>query len=204
MDDAIMQMCAGLAEEGFFENTDWYGFGNTLGQIAAAYSLIWDAKQENQNEPVFLLGYSYGGAAAMELARMLGTENFAMREIPVDFLVTIEPVNFGRRYFRSMSWATSEIPDNVSKALNLWAGTPAEYEYLPKERSGLGRDISAPYLNGQEDVKGALNVEIAGRVSEVTTHFSIIYPETAEDKEYNQRTYDTIRTFISGRLYISR
>ena len=203
-EDAIMRICAGLAKNDFFEG-DWFRFNNTLPQIWTAYYRVREAKQKNPTEAVAVLGYSYGGGAALELARLLNEDPKLLGEEPihVDTLITIEPVSVARGAWRTFGWATSEVPSNVGRALNLWAGETKESIPPGHFHPSQNFAIPAPFLNGMENVKGALNVEIAGRDSEITNHFSIIYPEIEGDVEkgYNRRTDTTIRTFMSGRLW---
>lgn len=203
MNGAIMQMCGDLAERGYLEGA-WFGFNNTLSQLWEAYHKILAAKEANPAESVTIVGYSYGGAAALELAKMLNTDPVLVGKDPVRVgtLITIEPVTFARS-LRTFGWNTSGLSDNVDRSLNLWAG---ETEEKFPDGYPVIHGQPAPFLNGQEEIEGALNVQVVGRVSEVTNHFSIMYPETETDQDYgyNVRTFDAIRVYLSPHLFQGR
>lgn len=84
------------------------------------------AKKEKACEPINIIGHSYGGDTAAELAAHLGKEG-----INVDLLVLIDPVGYTR----------PEIGGNVLKLIN--AGS------FPKKSIGLGLDDSIAFVGGQ-------------------------------------------------------
>ena len=124
--DNLMRMCEGMFNDGMFgAASTWGRYRNTLSDLWKAFGLIQEelakAKAENRQEPVILIGYSWGGAAAMELARMLNEFPvlFGGEPVRVDALVTIDPVTFGRKSF-SFGWYTTAISPNVKRYESVW------------------------------------------------------------------------------------
>ena len=204
-----MKMCEKLAGKGLFgESGDWQPYNNTLPQIWAAYSRVLQARKDHPDEPVVLIGYSYGGAAVLELARMLNEDPtfFGQDPVPVDAAVTIDPVTFARGAWRTFGWATDEVSPNVKRTLNLYAGSDQQQPIRPRQGDSMGLGLSTSnstsgILNGKEHLDGALNVEVADRNGGQTNHFSIMGEQNGP-VNYNLHTYSAIRTFLTGKLYL--
>lgn len=85
--------------------------------IARSCARIW--KQEDPERKLIIVGHSYGGAAALDLAKALAED-----EVTVDVLTTIDPVS---RPFKALSAAP-----NVTSMANYWQpGLPRPGESLP-------------------------------------------------------------------------
>jgi pimeloyl-ACP methyl ester carboxylesterase len=194
-----MQMCLQLATDHAFEG-DLHWFATTYPQMWDAYRTVLKALKDNPDERVTVIGYSWGGAAALELAQALneadpklvdGTRlastlegtDLEHQQTAIDDLVLMDPVLF-MHAFRSNFWTPAQIPDNVKRAANFYASETQET--LPV----LDGESPAPFLNGVEHFDRALNVEIAN-----TNHFSI---DGAQGR-YNRETYQRIRDFLMER-----
>jgi pimeloyl-ACP methyl ester carboxylesterase len=129
-----------LSDDGRIEG-EVFKYSNTQNNVLDAFEQIQQAKLKNPGEAVTIIGYSWGGAAALELADMLNrgkTTSFELggyelysgpkgSQIKVDELILIDPVNWarGRRGMKDdwLNYPTTptEIPDNVTRTLNLYA-----------------------------------------------------------------------------------
>jgi RHS repeat-associated protein len=139
-DSSLSQLCNTLSDDGRIEG-EVFKYSNTQNNVLDAFEQIQQAKLKNPGEAVTIIGYSWGGAAALELADMLNrgkTTSFELggyelysgpkgSQIKVDELILIDPVNWarGRRGMKDdwLNYPTTptEIPDNVTRTLNLYA-----------------------------------------------------------------------------------
>jgi hypothetical protein len=137
------QLCLALDEKGLL-GKKWDTFNNRAKDVQAAYDFILNVLANAETgEPVVIGGYSWGGGAALELAKMLNEAG-----------------------------DTSEVSDNVLRAINVYAGA---------------QDF--PTSDGIENLKGALNVEGSNPVGGEATRFSLM---NVERGDLNPRTRDQI------------
>ena len=151
----VSTLCGSLAEDGFFGESGRYGvFGSGRSGADAALEFLTEMQTEYPDERFVLVGFSYGGAAALEFARLVESNHIArfLGEGPsvgishsgptatVSALVTIDPV-FSARVpgFRQITPALLNIglPTNVRSAYNILAEQDA-YAYTPFDQ---GREI---------------------------------------------------------------
>ena len=152
--DALYQFCDGLASKGLLGKGDKFGtifrkFANDPDDKQAALEWIQEVLAFNVDEPINLIGYSWGAAAALELAN-----NMNGKGIAIDAMILIDPsIRFNAqdrvatgdempslaenlaRYF------DPTVPNNVKRALNLWA-----------------KEEDVFYVDGRSFIRGATNV----------------------------------------------
>ncbi|MCL4872263.1 MAG: RHS repeat-associated core domain-containing protein [Anaerolineae bacterium] len=183
-DTALSQMCEELAGKGVFgPNRNLFKVFESSPEGAKA-ALEWLneilAQDQYANEEVFLFGFSYGGAAAIEFAWLLndrGGKSYMGVDVPnrhVSGLITVDPVSSYREitgwliYSPYSSSGSTDgayaVPNNVNFALNLYATD----DILP---IGCAVRLNAPDC-GKQNIDGALNVAMTG-----TNHCSIGYKE---------------------------
>lgn len=183
---ALTQMCEELANQGLFgPNKDLFKvFESSPEGAKAALEWLNEILGQDQyaNEEIFLLGFSYGGAAAIEFAWLLndmGGKSYHGVDVPnrrVSGLIMIDPVSSFRDingwliYAPYSSSGSSKkaytVPGNVDFALNLYATD----DVLP---FGCVANFVAPDC-GIHNVDGAQNVAMTG-----TNHCSIGYETCA-------------------------
>lgn len=167
------QLCGILFKEGLL-GTEWDTFNNRAKDVKDAYDYILGVLATAEpGEPVVIVGYSWGGGAALELAKMLNEAGD--NPVTVDTLVTIDPVTNLRDLqptmmgfdildavigTRQSSYNTSGVSDNVMRAINVYAGAQ---DFVTSE--------------GIEDLQGALNVEGSNPEGGEATHFSLMNVE---------------------------
>ena len=183
------QLCLALNEEGLL-GSEWLTFNNRAKDVKEAYDYILRVLATAKlGEPVVIVGYSWGGGAALELAKMLNEAGD--NPVTVDMLVTIDPVTNLRDLQPTMMgfdildavigtrrspYNTSEVSNNVMRAINVYAGA---------------QDF--PTSEGIENLKGALNVEGSNPAGGEATHFSLM---NVERGDLNPRTRDQITRFM--------
>ncbi len=118
----------------FVSGFDWFGAGSIKGNYdgikdmadaipgAKHYSwdeqdlIIEDIKKRKPDQPIVIIGHSFGGDSAVEIAQELNSIENGFRKI--DLLVTLDSVGYDN----------DKIPQNVGKNLNYLAQGP--YEFL--------------------------------------------------------------------------
>ncbi len=118
----------------FVSGFDWFGAGSIKGNYdgirdmadaipgAKHYSwdeqdlIIEDIKKRKPDQPIVIVGHSFGGDSAVEIAQELNSIENGFRKI--DLLVTLDSVGYDN----------DKIPQNVGKNLNFLAQGP--YEFL--------------------------------------------------------------------------
>jgi len=118
----------------FMSGFDWFGAGSIKGNydgikdMANAVegskhyawdeqdAIIEDIKKRKPDQPIVLVGHSFGGDGVMEIAQRLNTIDNGFRKI--DLLVTLDSVGFDN----------DKVPQNVRKNLNYLAQGP--YDFL--------------------------------------------------------------------------
>jgi len=93
-----------FAQEFSDRKTDYFGWGDSAGILQAIRS----TRRDNPCEPINLIGHSWGGDTAADVAATLNSEG-----VGVDKLITIDPV--------SWPWSRSEVVKNVSQWINVSA-----------------------------------------------------------------------------------
>lgn len=117
----------------FVSGFDWFGAGSIKGNYdgikdmaeavegAKHYSwdqqeeIIEDIKKRKPDQPIVLVGHSFGGDGVVEIAQTLNTIENGFRKI--DLLVTLDSVGYDN----------DKIPQNVKKNLNYLAQGPWEF-----------------------------------------------------------------------------
>lgn len=117
----------------FVSGFDWFGAGSIKGNYdgikdmaeavegAKHYSwdeqeeIIEDIKKRRHDQPIILVGHSFGGDGVVEIAQELNTIENGFRKI--DLLVTLDSVGYDN----------DKIPQNVRKNLNYLAQGPWEF-----------------------------------------------------------------------------
>ncbi|WP_420627690.1 hypothetical protein [Candidatus Leptofilum sp.] len=187
---ALSQICQELADSGAFGASGVYEvFENT--EDGAIEALEWLAMMLGEggelygvDEPFVLVGFSWGGGAALEFAKLLdGRIN-----ITIDALVTIDPVLSGREEFgrEFVDIQNVTIPENVDSAYNI---------YATEDAFGILR----PFDQGEQNIEGALNVAMAD-----TNHCTIAYEscggivpqQESSDSPINQTTLSYVKTWL--------
>ncbi len=179
------QLCSALGEEKLLGRR-WRTFNNRTKDVQEAYDFILTVlATAKPGEPVVIVGYSWGGGAALELAKMLNEAGDS--PVTVDTLVTIDPVTNLRDLeptvmgfdildavigTRKSPYNTSDVSDNVMQAINVYAGS---------------QDF--PTSEGIENLQRALNVEGSNPEGGEATHFSLM---NVERGDLNPRTSDQI------------
>ena len=118
----------------FVSGFDWWGAGSIKGNydgvrdmtdvVEYAQHFSWDQQDEimedikkhKPDQPLILVGHSFGGDGVFEIAQRLNTLENNFR--PVDLMVTLDSVGFDN----------DKVPTNVAKNLNYIASGP--YEFL--------------------------------------------------------------------------
>ena len=190
------QLCDELGAEGLL-GEEWVIYNNRVKDIKKAYKFIMEelerAAEEGRDEPVVIVGYSYGGAAALELVDMLNqlktyidlplVPDFVIaygRDDPthVDVLVTLDPFTKGRLQVRGDNpYVTSKVSSNVGRAYNVYAGA---------------QDIVV--MEGIENLQGAMNVEGVDSKGNEATHTTLM---TTEEGNLNPKTLHKVM-FLMG------
>ena len=179
------QLCSNLFREGLL-GKEWNPFNNRAKDVMDAYDYVLKVlATADAGEPVVIVGYSWGGGAALELAKMLNEAGDT--PVTVDTLVTVDPVAWSRGIefdyhgisipgavigSRKSAYNTSEVSDNVLWAINVYAGAQ-----------------NSPISEGIENLRGALNVQGRNPEGGEATHFSLM---NVERGDLNLRTRDQI------------
>lgn len=118
----------------FVSGFDWFGAGSIKGNydgirdmaeaVTGANHYAWDEQDEvvedikkhKSNQPLILVGHSFGGDGVVEIAQRLNTLENGFRK--VDLLVTLDSVGMDN----------DKVPQNVKKNLNYLATGP--YDFL--------------------------------------------------------------------------
>ncbi|MCP4356834.1 MAG: alpha/beta fold hydrolase, partial [Chloroflexi bacterium] len=209
-DSPIYKLCQTLAENGLLgrdiETRQASGYRRFNNDEAGKADAITKIKDSTSDRTV-VIGYSWGGAAALEVAHQLDQEG-----VHIDDLILIDPVVDGidykptntikgaafliggipgfllqcdiklgndvRRLGRRMDSSTpSSVPPNTSRALSLYSTV--------RKREGNG--YAPVLLYGPHNIAGATNKPI-----ENSTHQSIMQTENV----VNSDTYEHIRRFL--------
>jgi pimeloyl-ACP methyl ester carboxylesterase len=159
LDSSFYNFCTqSLLEAGYDEDQHgpilYYIYNGSAAKRDAINAIL----NRGANEPAIVIGYSYGGAAALEVAKELSTyvlypSPLANEDIPkayIDLLITIDP----ERIVRS---APRAVYDNVRLAINIAPVDGWKYEIGPFQG---GNDSPINAQNGTNYVEGALNINI--------------------------------------------
>ena len=153
----------------FVSGFDWFGAGSIKGNYdgirdmadaiegAKHYSwdqteeIIEDIKKRKPDQPVILVGHSFGGDGVVEIAQELNTIENGFRKI--DLMVTLDSVGYDNDF----------IPQNVKKNLNYIAQGP--YEFLndgPNIALNYERTAVKNFLRHEEhaDLDDATDIQI--------------------------------------------
>ena len=153
----------------FVSGFDWFGAGSIKGNYdgitdmseaikgAKHYSwddsdsIIEDIKKRKSDEPIILVGHSFGGDSAVEIAQELNTIENGFRKI--DLLITLDSVGLDN----------DKIPQNVTKNLNFLAQGP--YNFLndgPNIALNYKRTAVENYLRHEEhaDLDDSTDIQI--------------------------------------------
>ena len=194
--EAFYQLCTqALTDAGYDERfhgvIQYFGNGNT--QITAAELAVRTALAENPNQPVFILGYSWGGAAALDLADHLnrgdgavgGGANTFLRDSPVSvdglilFDAELDLRTVGALYPGSDSVnAPDVISPNVRRAVNIYAEDGAwQCDACGPHAIPWGIDGPLNPQNGVNHLNRALNIGLAVTVLSPAPvdHHSIVH-----------------------------
>jgi len=126
----------GIAQPGiyFVSGFDWFGAGSIKGNydgirdmseaVKGSKHFSWDQQEEiiedikkrKEDQPIILVGHSFGGDGVMEIAEELNSLEHGFRKI--DLLVTLDSVGYDN----------DKVPQNVKKNLNYLAQGP--YDFL--------------------------------------------------------------------------
>jgi RHS repeat-associated protein len=205
----VTQMCRDLAEQGFFGASGMFDiFGNDPAGIEAALAWLVEMMVEHPDDPIIVLGYSYGGGGALEFADILAKQPSLLHltasgfssevgipdNVIIDALVLIDPVSTGRtisqnKYAAFMDHET--VPSNVRYTLNLYATQDAYFGWWPHDQ-------------GLQDISGALNVGMQGTnhctVASASCSFliskSIPFPDPDREGPINPRTLYAIKGWL--------
>ena len=112
-------------------------------------------------EPAILIGHSWGGAAALEIAAALEEYGASLKAQPlanmelaaktnIDFLMTIDAENDGRKATPTSIGSNIDIAVNVA-AMNGWEHSTMGFD---------GNDYPGNLQNGINVIQGALNVDV--------------------------------------------
>ena len=153
----------------FVSGFDWFGASSVKGNydgirdmaeaVEDAQHFSWDQtdeivediKKRDPNQPLILVGHSFGGDGVVEIAKELNTIENGFRKI--DLLVTLDSVGFDNDF----------IPQNVKKNLNYLAQGP--YKWLndgPNIAMNYERTEVKNYLRSEEhaDLDDSTDVQI--------------------------------------------
>jgi RHS repeat-associated protein len=190
---------------------------NGVNSINYAYEQVLAAKAANANEPVIIIGYSWGGAAALDLVDVLNSGRDVVLTlegeflpgapvVPVDLLFLVDPEPDFRRagnwVFPNANARNSPngVSSNVRTAVNIYAEkVNLNAGVRPLERLG---NYEWGWQNGLNNVKGALNVGLSdvvinGNVVPMT-HGSIMY---GDGRTLNPSTQAYMTRYIFGALW---
>jgi hypothetical protein len=149
----------------FVSGFDWFGAGSIKGNydgirdmaeaVTGANHYAWDEQDEivedikkhKSNQPLILVGHSFGGDGVVEIAQCLNTLDNGFRK--VDLLVTLDSVGMDN----------DKIPQNVKKNLNYLATGP--YDFLND-----GPNIAENYK--RTDVENYLRPELHAELDDTT------------------------------------
>lgn len=153
----------------FVSGFDWFGASSIKGNYdgirdmadaiegAKHYSwsdqedIIEDIKKRRPDQPVILVGHSFGGDGVVEIAQKLNTIENGFRKI--DLLITLDSVGFDNDL----------IPQNVKRNINYIAQGP--YRFLndgPNIAIDYNRTVVENYLRNEEhaDLDDATDIQI--------------------------------------------
>ncbi len=147
---------------------------NAGSSVKASLLKIINALASNPDEEVIILGYSWGGAAALELVNLLDAQN-----IDVDELVLVDPMLIFRGIrseyanlvdskkvtdFCSTSFCHSyslySIPDNVMKAYNFYATRSVQADLTLDEAKEFALSVLLQIAPPVSNFEGAINIGI--------------------------------------------
>jgi len=210
------EMCNQLSQDDNFKDQTWKTFSPLKDGKDGAVQLIQEELNKNPNQPVIIIGYSSGGAAALEVADQLNSNwlyeassgYFGKAPTSIDNLVLIDPENTGRFMGdpSTLIWGTpGEVPSNVERALNYYTNNSVEFpggsslsraknEIKNSNWNGAGYQLFGPKISdGMPPIEGAWNVDVSkqyqwsGKIDR-PTHYTMM----------NQQTYDDARLFLLG------
>jgi pimeloyl-ACP methyl ester carboxylesterase len=130
-------------------------------QARQAEQAIRDALKGNPCEPINIVGHSYGGATAANVARDLSNDGI----IP-DLLITVDPVSYGKTPGVADVWvdinaspSTTDFSDVVANAGHKWGSWPSgsanAYYTAPFHHGDFG-DLFQFSPNGQSALQTLL------------------------------------------------
>ncbi len=217
-DGFASQICEDLAKDGAFgPSKQKKVFPNSNKGIEAARIYMFIMQKMYPDDPIVVLGYSWGGGAALEFVTFLNDHD---PSIVIDALILIDPVVKGRNTIpeASLAYYISEctdvcpeeviddrgyypiktddngkflVPSNVKSTLNLYAEKNAYANLLPHDY-------------GEEDLGG---VNVLNVMMVETNHCTIGYRSCilggrypSYESGYKQRTYFAIRGFLAESL----
>lgn len=159
----------------FVSGFDWWGAGSIKGNydgikdmtdvVEDAKHFAWDEqdkimediKKHKSDQPLILVGHSFGGDGVFEIAQNLNTIENGFRK--VDLMVTLDSVGFDN----------DKVPENVAKNINYIANGPYEFlndgpnvalDYNKTEVSNFLRPESHAELDDTADIQMTILEEI--------------------------------------------
>lgn len=200
---------------------------NGFDDISAAEQAILTALADDPNQPVLLVGHSWGGAAALSLAARLtrvpcaspcanpnanATNGPTYTTVAVDLLLMLDPEGAYRGFVPSMPLAQNapvdtSVPRNVKSAVNLYA-EDGDWPEFSGFSTIFEHDFPGNFQNGMNHVEGALNIA----VGEVTVdgytwqsgHQSIVrHPKIDDDTPgpFNTVTQGYMSSYIAQAIH---
>ena len=133
-----------------------YFLRNNAYGIGLAEKYVREAKDANPNEPVVVLGYSWGGPASFALARNLDQPDVlrGQESVDVDLMLLLDP-EFAGRERNNPLFLPPQMPENVTKAIYFKAQyTTASLDWVP---------VSG-FQDGAPMIQGALRIDLAAYV----------------------------------------
>ncbi len=206
------QICKDLADAGDFGPSKQYKvFANSNEGIEAARIYLFMMQKMYPDDPIVVLGYSWGGGAALEFVTFL---NDHMPSIIIDALILIDPVLSGRDTLPELTedyqTACSHLQANIFSARCPQEAGPIKFymndrSYYPVAIDENGNPIvpqnvkatlnlfadqaiiirgSNPFDSGLQNIKGARLGILNIQMSE-TNHCSIAYQECTGRRNQN-------------------
>ena len=168
-DSVVQELCTNLHADELL-GKDFQVFANDADDIEAALAKIMTILEGDPDEPVQIVGYSWGGGAALEFANLLADEG-----IEVETLVFIDPVVEGRS---SLGRAAVDVRETRTESIfgfevklsAFWGGFDVSIPENVKDAYNFyASDNDLWLFEGESEINNALNIEV-----EDTNHNSIM------------------------------